>query len=68
MKFNYVLECKEDCTVKIPTTKKSFYRTYKWKQLAVAENKQDLEPYLIGHENTRRIVKRWIYKEKIKLL
>ena len=60
MKFNYVLEYKEDCTVKIPTTRISFYRTYKWKQLAVAENKEDLEPYLIGHEETRRIVKRGI--------
>lgn len=58
MKFNYILEYKEDCTVRIPTTKISFYRTYRWKQLAVAENKEDLEPYLVGHEDTRRIVKR----------
>ncbi len=58
MKFNYILEYKEDCTVKIPTTRKTFYRTTRWKQLAIAENKEDLEPYLIGHEDTRRIVKR----------
>lgn len=35
-------------------------RTYPhgWKQLAIAENKEDLEPYLIGYEDTRRVVKR----------
>lgn len=58
MKFNYVLEYKEPCIVKTELTKNSTHQTYRWKQLAVAKDKEDLEPYLIGHENTRRIVKR----------
>lgn len=58
MKFNYVLEYKEPYIVKTELTKNRTHQTYGWKQLAVAEDKEDLEPYLIGHEETRRIVKR----------
>ena len=58
MKFNYVLECKEPYIIKTQLTKNRTHQTYRWKQLAVAEDKEDLEPYLIGHQDTRRIVKR----------
>ncbi len=58
MKINYILEYKEPYIVKTELTKNRTHLTYRWKQLAVAENKEDLEPYLIGYEDTRRIVKR----------
>ena len=58
MQFNYVLEYKEPCVVKTEMTKNRTHQTDRWKQLAVAENKEDLEPYLVGFERTRRIVKR----------
>ena len=58
IKFNYILEHKEPCIVKTEMTKNRTHQTYRWKQLAVAENKEDLEPYLVGFERTRRIVKR----------
>lgn len=58
MKFNYVLEYKEPYIINTELTKNITCQTYRWKQLAVAENKEDLEPYLVGHEYTRRIVKR----------
>lgn len=58
MKINYVLEYKEPYIVKTELTKNRTHQTYRWKQLAVAKNKEDLEPYLVGHEETRRIVKR----------
>lgn len=57
MKFNYILEYKEPFIIKTELTKNRTHQTYRWRQLAVAENKEDLEPYLIGHERTRRIVK-----------
>lgn len=58
MKYKYVLEYAEPYIVKTELTKNSTHQSYKWKQLAVAENKEDLEPYLVGHEDRRRIVKR----------
>lgn len=58
MKTNYILECKEPYIVKTELTKNRTHQTYRWKQLAVAENKGDLEPYLVEREDTRRIVKR----------
>lgn len=58
MKFNYVLEYKEPCIVKTELTQNRTHQTYKWKQLAIAENKEDLKPYLVGFESTRRIIKR----------
>lgn len=58
VKINYILEYKEAYITKTELTKNSTHQTYRWKQLAVAENKEDLVPYLIGHEDRRRIVKR----------
>lgn len=58
VKINYILEYKEFYVIKTALTKNCTHQTYRWKQLAVAENKEDLEPYLVGHEDRRRIVKR----------
>ena len=57
VKINYILEYKEVYILRTELTKNSTHQTYRWKQLAVAENKEDLEPYLIGHEDRRRIIK-----------
>lgn len=56
MKYKYVLEYAEPYIVKTELTKNSTHQSYRWKQLAVAERKEDLMPFLVGHENTRRIV------------